>query len=66
MCLEPPVFFFLYFVMSCFNLTRLLSLTQVQGRGRPLDPSQEVVTLDPNKFAEKKQQCFHIGNQQVF
>ena len=25
-----------------------------------------VVTLDPNKFAEKKQQCFHIGNHQSF
>jgi hypothetical protein len=25
-----------------------------------------VYTLDPKKFAEKKQQCFHIGNQQYF
>ena len=25
-----------------------------------------IVTLDPNKFAEKKQQCLHIGNIQCF
>jgi hypothetical protein len=25
-----------------------------------------VVSLDPNKFAEKKQQCFHIGDQGAF
>ena len=26
----------------------------------------DIITLDPNKFAEKKQQCFHIGNHQCF
>ena len=25
-----------------------------------------ILTLDPNKFTEKKQQCFHIGDLQVF
>jgi hypothetical protein len=25
-----------------------------------------IVTLDPNRFAEKKQQCFHIGDIQLF
>ena len=26
----------------------------------------DIVTLDPNKFTEKKQQCLHIGNLQSF
>ena len=28
-------------------------------------PSRVIVTLDPNKFAKKKQQCLHIGNKSL-
>ena len=37
---------------------RLAFLSVYNKNGFPHD----ILTLDPNKFAEKKQQCLHIGN----
>ena len=48
--------------MSCFTFTHYYFFQDV---GRPFS-NDVVVTLDPNKFAEKKQCRFHIGNMQEF
>ena len=49
------------FYQSTFTCLYFFQFTRKNGRVR-----YGIVTLDPNKFAEKKQQCLHIGNRLSF